>query len=120
MARQIIILDVQKGGDGITQVNCVMWFPIAAPTARVPLPSNSFRSDVLAGLPSAVTAPERTALVDGSVLEVGVSASFAASTTTAQIQAELVREYASRATAIAALPPTRQFFGIAYDGTAWA
>lgn len=119
MARQIIILDVQKAGDGITQVNCVMWFPIAATNARVPLPSSSFKSDILTGA-AAVTTAERQALVDGSVLEVGVSHSFAASDTTAQMQAELVREYTSRATAVAALPPTRQYFGVAYDGTTWA
>jgi hypothetical protein len=44
---------------------------------------------------------------------------LAASTTTAQIQAELVRRYTDRATAIAAEPPTRQYYGASWDGVSW-
>lgn len=118
MARQIIILETRKGVDGVTNVSGANWFAIAAANARVP--RLGFIS-AAAGLTAAkaITPAEQTALEDGSVREEAFTVQLAASTTNAQIQAELVRRYTDRAAAIATEPPTRQFYGSSWDGATW-
>lgn len=120
MARQIIILDTTKGGDGYTNVNVVQWFPIATQAARVPRTGCRSAASGLAGTAAQITPTEQAALEDGSVREENTTIQFSASTTNAQIKAELVRRYTDRATAIAAEPPTRQYYGVSYDGAAWS
>lgn len=120
MARQIIILETVKGSDGVTNVRTVQWFPIAAPAARVPAPGFRSAAAALAGTSAQITASEQASLDDGSVREEVVNVQIAASATNAQIKAELVRRYSDRAAAIAAEPPTRQYFGVSYDGAAWS
>ena len=119
MARQILLLDTIKASDGITQVSGFCWFPIATVNARVPLPGF-----ISAGAPftggAVITAGEQAALEDGSVREERFNRIYPASTTNAQIKADLVRFFTDRAAAIALLPPTRAVYGVSYDGTSWS
>ena len=117
--RQVIILDTRKGGDGVTQVSGFHWFPITVATAKVTRPSFVSLGNLFAGA-KALTAAEQLALEDGSVREEGFNISYSVSTTTAQIQADLQRRWIDRKAAIDAEPPTRQFYGLAWDGTTWA
>lgn len=119
MARQIVILETRKAGDGVTRITGFNWFPIALATARVPRPGFVSAGVGLTG-GAAITAAEQTALEDGLVREETFSTDFAASTTNAQIKAELVRKFVDRAAAIAAEPPMRQFYGVSYDGSVWS
>jgi hypothetical protein len=118
MARQIIVLETRKAVDGVTNVTGVNWFAIAAANARVPRNGYVSAASGLTGA-KAITPAEQTALEDGSVREESFAVQLAASTTNAQIQAELVRRYTDRAAAIAAEPPTRQFYGASWDGSVW-
>jgi hypothetical protein len=118
MARQIVVLETRKGGDGLTSVNGVMWFPIVAAAARLP------RAGYVSGLnqltsPS-LTAQEQAALEDGSVREEPFAVSYPSTVTLAQVKSDLVSRYAARASAIAAEPAIRQFYGLTFDGTTWA
>lgn len=118
MARQIVVLETRKGGDGITQVNGVMWFPIAATAAR--LPKAGYVSGLNGLATNPVTAQEQAALEDGSVREEAFAVPYPSTVTLAQVKADLINRYAARATAIAAEPAIRQFYGLTYDGSAWA
>lgn len=119
MARQIIVLESRKSGDGTTSVSGVNWFPIAAADARVPKPGMQSAAKELSGA-AVITAGEQTALETGAVREEGFGVLYAASTPLTQIKTDLVRRWTDRAAAIAAEPATRAFFGISYDGTAWS
>ena len=119
MARQILLTETAKASDGITVVTGFFWFPIAASNARVPRPA--FVSAGVGFTGSALmTAGEQTALEDGSVREERWVKQFSASTTNAQIKAELQRCYVDRTAAVALEPATRQFYGVSFDGTVWS
>jgi hypothetical protein len=119
MARQIIILETNKAGDGYKSVNTVMWFPIAASNARVPRPGFVSRASSLTGA-DAITQTEQTALEDGSVREEASQSQYPDTATNNEIKADLVKRFSSRSTAIAAEPATRQFYGVSYNGSAWS
>lgn len=118
MARQIVVLETRKGSDGVTQVNGVMWFPIASAAAR--LPRAGFVSGLNGLTSNTITAPEQAALEDGSVREEPFAVPYPSTVTLAQVKADLINRYGARATAIAAEPAIRQFYGLTYDGSAWA
>lgn len=116
MARQIIVLETVKASDGVVAVNVVQWFPIAAATNRTPRPGAVSRAaSAITVLPA-----EQASLEDGSVREEFINVGYPASMTTAAIKADLQKRYTDRATAIAAEPPIRQFYGVTFDGTAWS
>lgn len=117
--RQIIVLETRKGGDGVSVVNGFFWFPISNVNARVPRPGFISAGSSLTGA-AAITPAEQAALEDGSVREENFAVNFAASTTVAQVKADLVRRYTDRAASVAAEPPTRAFYGLSYDGTSWS
>jgi hypothetical protein len=119
LARQIILLETQKAGDGITNVNCVFWITITAPTAQVPKAGFTSAAAQLSGA-QAITTTEQASLDSGAMREEVLNVVFSASDTTAQMKAELQRRYTDRVAAVNALPPTRAFYGVSFDGTAWS
>ena len=119
MARQIIILETRKSGDGVTQVTGFHWFGILVAAAKVPKPSFVSAGATILGA-RAITPAEQLALEDGSTREESFAIPYSSSTTTAQIQADLQRRWTDRKAAVDAEPPTRQFFGLAWDGTSWS
>lgn len=118
MARQVVILDTRRAGDGTTQVSGFNWFPISVVAARVPL--TGFVSAGV-GLPSAkaLTAAEQTALDDGSVREERFSISYPSNVTVASVQNDLQDRWTTRKAAIDAEPAVRQFYGRTWDGASW-
>lgn len=118
MARQIVILETRKGGDGVTSVNGFHWFPIAVAAARVPLSSFVSAGASLTG-PKAITAAEQTSLDDGSVREERFSVVYPSNVTVANVQADLQDRWTTRKAAVDAEPATRQFYGRTWDGTSW-
>jgi hypothetical protein len=119
MARQITVLESRKASDGVTVVSGAFWFPIAAANARVPKPQ--FVSVLLSvPAPNAITVAEQAQLESGEGREESFSVTNAASMTLAQWKADLQRRYTDRATAVAAEPAARVFYGLTYDGAAWS
>lgn len=116
MPRQIIILETNPGDGGMVAIRCAMWFPITA-GQEVPLSgfSSSFKTKGAVG----PTAQEVTDLQDGKVVEEVRSIQFPKSFTSSQIRGSLVAAYVDRLAFRATLPNTGQFYGTAYDGTAW-
>lgn len=113
MAKQIIILSVQRGtGLGDTTVDHVFWF--AVPVARrVPKPGALSRyRDATAG--------DLAALADGSVIEEFYSMQAVPGATSGQIQNLLEVRYTARQAELAALPNPNQFYGRFWDGAAWS
>lgn len=119
MARQIIVLDTQPNSGGILQVRAVFWFPISPASAQVPKPSFVSAAAGVTG-PSAITTAEQASLDSGAVLEDVQSIPYATSTSTATIKSDLIARYATRAAYLATLAPTRQYFGVFYDGSTWS
>ena len=117
--RQIVILDTKKANDGTTLVSGYHWFPIVIAAAKVPRPSFVSLGNSLTGT-KAITPAEQSSLEDGSVREEGFNIAYSVSTPTAQIEGDLQRRWADRKAAVDAEPPTRQFYGLAWDGTTWA
>lgn len=97
-------------------VKAVFWFAVANPLARVPKSGASLAADIPGGL----TAGELSSLADGSVLEEPVQVSYSTTTTSTVIKADLVKRYADRGAYLATLSPTRQYYGIYYDGSVWS
>ncbi len=119
MARQIIVLDTQPNQGGINQVRAVFWFPISPASAQVPKPSFVSAAAGVTGA-GAITPGEQASLESGAVLEEVQTVPYATTTTTAQIKADLIARYGTRASYLAGLQPTRQYFGVYYDGTSWS
>ncbi len=115
--RQIIALETNPNTGGTNNVRAVLWFPISLASARVP--KAGFTS-AAAGVPGGLTQTELDALADGSVLEEVVSIPYATTTTTAAIKADLIKRWTDRKDYIATVAPTRQFYGVSYDGTTWS
>lgn len=118
--RRIIILEtVASAATGEVRVTGVFWFSIAAAAAKVPRPG---MVSVAAGLSGAavITVDEQAALESGDVREEPFTLSYSSSTSAANIKGDLVQRWNDRNAAIAAAPPTRQFFGVSWNGTAWS
>jgi hypothetical protein len=119
MPRQITVLESNKAGDGTTSIRGVFWFAMPKDAARVPLPQ--FVSAIIGvNGPTAITADEQAQLETGEVLEERFVITVAASTDLAQVKADLNRRYTDRAAAVTALPDTRAFYGLTFDGSAWS
>ena len=113
MARQIIILETRPNTGGLTSISAALWFPIGSLAARVP------RNPAISPVPN-VTAAEQTDLESGAVLEEVMTVVYPSGMGTAGIKSDLVNRFSARAAYLATTPPTRQFFGVFYDGTAWS
>lgn len=118
MARQIVILETRKGGDGLIVVSGFNWFPIAATANRVPL-TGFVSAGVVLDAAHALTTQEQADLDSGTVREERFSLSYAGTSTVAQIQTDLAKRWTDRKAAIDTEPAARQFFGRSFDGTSW-
>jgi hypothetical protein len=111
MARQIIILETNPADGGQISVNCVFWFPVPAGQEIVkPNFVSAFKTP---------TTTEQTALQNGTVIEELHIYEFPTGTSAASVKANLVAFYNARVSYRASLPNVGQFYGTAYDGTAW-
>lgn len=119
MARQILLTETRKASDGITQVNGFFWYPIAAANAQVPRPGFVSAGIGFTGA-ALITPAEQASLEDGSVREESFGRVYPASTTNAQIKADLQKYFTDRSAAVALEPPTRQYFGVSFNGTVWS
>lgn len=111
MARQIIILETNPADGGQISVNCVFWFPV---TAGQEIPKAGFVSAF-----KTPTSQEATDLQAGKILEEYHNYVFPSGTSAASVKSSLVAYYSARGTYRATLPNQGQFYGTAYDGTAW-
>lgn len=116
--RQVFIREVVKGSDGVVVVSGFRWHAITATGARVPKPSLvSMASEF--DTAKRPTTQEQADLESGAVREERFSHEYSATTTRAQIEADLQRRWADRQAAIDAEPPTRVYWGRTWDGTSW-
>ena len=112
MAKEIIILDVNRGPGGDLDLRSIFWFPVV--TGReVPRPA-------AASAYTGATAAEIALIQSGAVIEEVLEFQVPQGTTPAQVKAELESRYATRAANLAALPNPNQYYGIYWDGTNWS
>lgn len=112
MATKIIVLEIDNARGGEIGVNCLFWLPVT-PGKEVVLASSG------SSYPKAAPA-ELNAIAAGQVIEEQHQYSFPASATAAQIQNQLATFFNDRLTWITAQVSKGNFWGFAWDGTAWA
>jgi hypothetical protein len=116
MARQIIVLErIDPDNAGINRFRVAYWLTV--PAARQSFYANA--AAVSAVKDGSVTQAETDALRNGSVLEQIVDFQAQPGRTLAQVQSDLVADYARVQAALNANAGLYQRYGSYYDGTAW-
>lgn len=110
--KQIIVLETFPLPGGVSQVNCLFWFPVI-PGREIPRPGATtvFRT---------ASTAEVQAIQQGTVVEEAFQHHVPPSTPQATVQTQLQAIYANRKAAFDAKPNPNQFYGLAWDGAAWA
>lgn len=112
MAKQIIVLDTLPLPGGISQVNVVFWFPVAAGREiAIPGATSKYKG---------ATDVENGAIAAGQVVEEAFQLQSPPGTSTATVKTQLQSAYTNRKAVFDARPNPNQFYGLAWDGTAWA
>jgi hypothetical protein len=107
MAKQVIILRVERGPGGDNNVNYLMWLAVAA-SRETPI------TGAVSAWAGASTA-ENTAIAAGQVIEEPYSSQYPTSMTKAQVQAALLAQFNARQAVITARPNPNLFFGVFFD-----
>lgn len=117
MARQIIILENQNPGRATSeQISYKYVFWLAVPSVR----QSFYANPTFVSLVKDVTAPETTALQNGSIKETFGVFSVPSGTTLLQIEAGLVTAYnAAQAAITASTANPWDHYGTFWDGTVW-
>lgn len=117
MAREIIVLSVQKDARGIV-VSCAFWLTVPAALVRN-APSVSSAVPPSASISWGITATELAALQAGTVRELVMEIALPATTTLAAAQAQIASQFADQQNYLNGLAPASKFAGMSFDGTTW-
>jgi hypothetical protein len=117
MARQIIILENQNPGRGATDpISYRYAFWLSVPAARQSFFANASATSAVIGL----SAPELTAIQNGSIKELAGVFTVVPGTTVAQIEASLAAQFtAAQAALNSAAANAWDHYGTTWDGATW-